>query len=805
MEISLIKRHRAGYISFLLVLATGAVLTALMFAAYRRALGSQMIESKVQLRADYGEKEEAILRSIVALTPNQAIRAMKTGSSINGGTNAPLGWPGIFAAALTAANAQNSISPGMMNSLGITNIKSANTGDGALGNPGSIFAAIPTTPVEPGMISAGINRSLIGMYPPPLTSNDPTTNGRDVGYPIISDSKQYGALAQSGLNSATLNGSGGNTYGLPIGTYSKFNRLKYPATSFGYARPGDAFVAKRNWWAFSMNVGNHDGGLTGVVRPSRNFVLSIYEIPSQLPISAASSMLLGQYAGGGAWQNTTIDGNISLGNANITGGTALTSLSLRRGLAKSAASSIGGVVSATPFDTGTAAVTGTPAVVGTREAYQLAADKLSGVSLANQTTMGSFFPVSMASESGRAAFIPISRGRDFFDRFDTEGGRNDLIEAAGARNHFGENSLSGTSWNNYSIGAQQCAMRLDIVGGAVLGQPTTVRFSYFLVNGDRQSDIISLEQLGILPNLPPGYERVCNEGETIVLPGIADVAYGAPGGFSFNTGVGGPVTFNNSTFGDPISGVPKGGYVRRSLLNGVPTITKKAFEQTGNPVDRQFCISIFPERIQAFLASLPGAAGTGINNSLAVNVDYSNTGFGTTLRKPNIPCRPTPDPLDPVRDYGVVLKECNDMTTFPKGFSLVTNLRIFIGDNWNGTYNPVIPLGYIPTVTLDNPNGWFLPPCSVFAPEKRWGADPTIPGVPLPNVTHQGQIGSLAKVDQIVNTDVIPVIRPLDAIRLGGVPALPGAITSSLTQIRHPAELPPISMMNWLVLLEEVR
>ena len=791
MKISSIKRHRAGYVSFLLVLATGSVLTALMFGAYRRALGAQMVETKVQLRTDYAEKEEAILRAIVAITPNQAIRAMKSGSAVAGSPNAPLGWPGIFAAALAAANSQNSISVGMMNSLAIPKLKSANTGDSALENPGSIFTAIPTNsiaPIENGMISAGINRSLAGTYPPPLSSTDSTTISRDFEFPIISDLKQYGAIAQASLDSPTLNGNVAGAYGLPVDSKNKFNRLKYPATSFGYAKPGDAFVAKRNWWAFSMNVGQHDGEMTGVARPNRNFVLSIYEIPSQLPISAASSMLLGNYANGTAWQsNTDIEGNISVGEAELTGGKALTSLSLRRGLTNAAAVSVGGIVSATPFNP------------GTREAYQHGkdSDPLAKVSLANQTTMGSFFPVSMASESGRAAFIPISRGLEFFDRFDRDSGNNDPVEAAGARNHIGNASLSSTSWNNYSVGAQQCAMRLDIIGVDSTSKASKFRFEYFTGPNTRKSLEISFlrSRAGAVTTLSDDYSSAgVSEGETITFTTPTDIAYGAPGGYTFRYGALGPITFNNSTFADPRPGVVKKGFWRKTA-DGVPVLMP-----FGEHVDvsGQRCIVVYPERFYAYLLK-NGAADLATNNSLAVNVDYTFTGLHSLAMKPNFPCQ--------VSDFGLVLKECSNLTSFEKGFSLVTNMRLFVGDHINNVPMPTgPPAGCVPAVTTANPLGLYYPPCSFFAPEKRYGGNtPEVGAAPI-QVSQRGQVGSLAEINRILPSDNdIRRIRPLDAKLVGNGVVAPINMTNDLTQIRHPAEVPPISMMNWLVLLEEVR
>lgn len=235
MKTSSPKRWKSGFVSYLLVLTTGAILLAITIFAYRRAVGASRVQSQVQLRLDYAEKEEAILRSIVAITPNRAIRAMQGNSSSSSTISNPLRWQSIFTEAMTLANAGSSISTSLAASLNIPNLKLSNTGDSALTTPSRIFAAIPP---ETGFVSVGINRNLGTGYPVPLSVSDSTVSSRDALYPIISNDKIYGSLAQTGV-------------GLPVATYPKFNLLTYPQINFGYARPGDPFVAKRNWWAFS--------------------------------------------------------------------------------------------------------------------------------------------------------------------------------------------------------------------------------------------------------------------------------------------------------------------------------------------------------------------------------------------------------------------------------------------------------------------------------------------------------------------------------------------------------------------------
>jgi len=706
------SRRPSGYVSLLVILSMGILMTLLMVLTYRRATKSHSIQASVQLQVDYSEKEEEILRSVVAIAPNRAIRAMQNLSNSNNTISDPLRWQNIFTEALDLANSRQSISSQLLTSLGTPVSQVANSGDSALGTPGLIFKALGT---DTGYASAGINRSLGTGYPVPLTCNNSTDTTRDKTWPIISSTKVYGSLAQSGL-------------GLPYATYPNFNIITYPNINFGYASPGQPFVAKHNWWGFSLDLAEPDSSLTAAPLSRRIFVFSIYEIPSQLAISASSFMELGQYASGSPWQNFTITGGIFAGQAQVDGTTALTALATRRGAALSTSTSVGGQT-----------FTGDPLTPGVREAYLL--------------TQGSFFPVSLASESGRAAFIPINRGVDYFDRL----------------THATETSvLSSTTWNNYSVGALQCAMRLDITQAVSASNktPTVLRFSY-LKSGVRTDLTVPLTT-GVATGSPIGYLYACDENASYDFgTAVVDLAYGKNGTYAYQTGMTGLITFNNARFGDPLVGTIKTGYFRPSY----------PFELKVLPNGRT-CVAVYPKRIAAFLTAL-GADNTAVNNSLVVNVDYTVATGSAFLTKPSIPSTDL--------DYGVILQECNDLTSFSNGFSLVTNLRLYIGDDFN-VVATTPPSGYTP------PSGLYYPPCSLFAPEKRFGSDMDPYGV-----NFSGQLGSLAS-----ETASAPV-RPLDTKAMSGATIATGNVTVNLSPITHPANLPPIFMMNWLVLLEERR
>jgi hypothetical protein len=191
----------------------------------------------------------------------------------------------------------------------------------------------------------------------------------------------------------------------------------------------------------------------------------------------------------------------------------------------------------------------------------------------------------------------------------------------------------------------------------------------------------------------------------------------------------------------------------------------------------KICIAIYPQRIAAYL-NLLGANNTTVNNSLVVNVDYTSATGSTNLVKPSIPCTDL--------DYGLIIQESADLSSFPRGFSLVTNLRTYFGDDFNVV--PVAPpAGYTPA-------GDYYPPVSMFMPEKRFGVEVDPYGVNL-----AGQLGSLAS-----ETAAEPV-RPIDSLAVSGSALPANRIRVNLRPITHPAELPPITMKNWLVVLEELR
>ncbi|RYD34569.1 MAG: hypothetical protein EOP87_08945 [Verrucomicrobiaceae bacterium] len=694
------QRRPAGYVAYVMVISTAAILTFMLLFAYKRALLSQSVQSDVQLRMDYSEKEDVILRSIVAITPNRAMRAMQNGSAAAGTSRDSLRWQNIFADAVIQANAGSSITAQGKTTLGQGNSISSNAGDGALGTTNLMFTNVHGA-ANTVYVTPGLNRTLSGGFPDALASVDGTVNANDLVYPIIANSKNYTGLAAK-----------------------EYKTLKYPAINFGYAKPGDNFLAKRNWWAFSMDLADHDDALTSAALSRRQFVLSIYEVPSQLAISASSFVNLGKYQDGTDWNNINITGNVFAENAVVEAGVTLPGLSTRSGMKLDRNATVGGQ----KFD-------GNPFLPGVREEFE---------------NKGGYFPVSMPSESGRAAFIPINRGADFFDRHSVT-------------NDDESSTLSTTPWNEYSSGAKQCAMRLDVtkVTGGSSPSPTEFRFEYYK-GGTRRSDVFPPIQ-GNATSLPIGFVKIANRNESYNFNEPVDVAYGTPTKLYFKSGVSGNITFSDSAFGWSGSGT-RSGYFRPRV----------PFTTGVGPLGR-ICVSVFPERFPKFLAAIGGDNVT-VNHSLAVNSDYRSN---IQVKKPSFPAANG--------DFGLILNECADLSSFTKGFSVVTNYRLYIGSDFNTTS--------IPAPDLYTGTSPYYPPCSLFAPEKRFGAEsaPYAVGV-------TGQIGSLAD-----NKGSDTPARPLDSRDINNNLLNSANTTINLRPMVHPADLPPITMMNWLVVIEERR
>lgn len=388
---------KGGYISLMATLSLTLLLFAFAVGAFRETRQAHSVQAVTQVRIDYSQKERAFLKALVDIVPNMAMQAMAKDSSLQSNN---LNWSAIFSQALQQANIQQSIDADDIATLGISATAiSANTGDNPFPDParvirspnGSSNFVLPST--QPNAFPSGLT------LPPALEWNG-SGIANDLIFPIIS------------LNKRLPNDS------------EQFASIPYPNVNFGYTDQDSNFIAKRNWWAFTVDFGANSFATTGIRTTPKTYVLSIYEIPSQLAISSAGTRTsLGKFGDAGAtdWNpaDITIQGSIYAKKALIE--------NLNR---------VGSVASRDGFELGNSAPDG-----------QALSDFEGRQEERAKQSITSFSPFSTSADAGYVSFTSINRGFDYFDYFSD----ND-----------DSNRIAPTGWNEYTIGAQSAKMTIDI-------------------------------------------------------------------------------------------------------------------------------------------------------------------------------------------------------------------------------------------------------------------------------------------------------------------------------------------------------
>lgn len=670
------RTHKSspGFASLLVVTSVGVALLIMLVSMYRNTVDAHAIQKNNLLKNDYQQREDAFLRALTNIIPNKAILCMKPGSD----NDESLQWKSIIEDALVMSNSRQALAPEVADSLGFTNIRSGNNTDSNL-ELGAIISALAGGTTDPDAITSGTNQLATSDYPPPLecSASDQTT---DSLYPIVSLNKKYGPSASGWVKAS-------------VSDFPLYNLIDAPELHFNYQNDG-TFIAKHNWCAFEMSFADQDASKTNVITRKKKYLVSLYEIPSQLPISASAFTTFGAHSDGTEWSNVSLRGSIFAEKVKTEGAFSTDAIAARKGVEVSTSTTVNG--------TTTGGVTGSnPFVSNARELAE---------------TQGNVFPISSSSDGGRVSFIPINRGLEFYDRY-----TGDPAEDNPDKNS--ESRLSDTSWNYYSIGAKQCGMRLDVIDviSSTDQTPTAIRFSYQYDDPDD----------GVVGNLVQ----------------VSKV-------FSKNP--------------DPLNPEEE----------AWPDFLDLGGDMFPFHVDKSYssrpCIAIYPERLATWLVSNNGGFFES-NHSISVNVDYVN----------NLEVAKPPFPSD-VGDLAVMLIEAKDLTAFTDGFSLVTNMRLIFTDDVN-----ITPMTTPPGITL--PAGEdYHPPVSFFAPEKRYGDS----GIAL-KIDIDGQLGSLAKGNA-------EPIRIADLKTGYADQVVPENIVANLKTIDHPAALPPINMMNWMVVIREI-
>ena len=590
-------------------------LTIMAFAitAYRGTRQAHRVQASKQVKLDYSQRERAFLRALLDVAPNAMMKGMIAGSANNPAEHS---WDQIFQDAIDQAQSQVALDPADLATLSISvDAISSNPTDSVFTPSDFIFSPLDgTRRVGSDLDQAVSNEFGISQMRVINTQNIASTfwASNSLTHPIVS------------RNKVTVNSD------------LEFTSVPYPEIAFGYSQQGGNFLAKRNWWAFTVNFGAQNESATGIAPAPKTYILSIYEVPNQLAIaSSATATSLGQYADGTSWDISRISGSVYAGRAKLSDINDFDSIASRRGI------ELGGAPAGQQLSL----------LTSRREHTALASDN-------------SFFRLSSASDSGYVSFIPINRGTDFFDYFagETTQGLPDPNNPDNINTPSPDVTLtiSPTDWNNYSIGATQTAIRVEVaqVSGPADQNPQSILISALDDNGTTVK-----RQRATQGGSDTDWWRHGSQGQGV----------------------------NNNPSGNAWPHSPA---ADDWFIQSEPLII-------GSSVSRP-SLRLDLEKLNDFLLDVD-LDGVEHNNSIWIGPNY-------TSNEANAPRKSSYPSLDD--DTVLVIDGSNDLSSFVNGLTIITPYRIYFADDLNRIPAAVNPPGIV---------GQWFPPVSIFAPEKRFG------------------------------------------------------------------------------------
>jgi len=432
-----------GYATMAVVSSISLLILGGVGYTYLANMRTFQAQARAQVKQDYTQKEDAILNALIHIVPNKAIGAMQRYSANN---PTFYNWETIFREALNSANAEQSISAEMINSLNLGSAVSANTGDTTFSSVSQVVQApVSTHAGGANLVNGGnwweyhmLSDLKIGSRVPAALQLSYDNYLLDKEYPIVSFEKTYVSWYTKGL-------------GLSATTYPRYNLIQYPDVKFGYKRPGESFVAKRNWWVFSLNFGSHNEQRTGIPPIRKDYVLSIYEIPSQIPLTASALLKVGKFADGTAWENVSMDGSLVADSLQTEGSVVVSggSVSARKSITITGQTVVDGTSLNSDFDE-----------LGERES-RATAGGANGVT----TNESDFHQASVGGNVGKVAFIALNRGTTTLLN-SSDGNRSERI--------------SPTGWNQYTLAGPKAQMTLEMrtMESSSTQIPTQIRLRY---------------------------------------------------------------------------------------------------------------------------------------------------------------------------------------------------------------------------------------------------------------------------------------------------------------------------------------
>jgi hypothetical protein len=418
------RRNERGEALILTISIIGFAIIVTVAAFLLSASLAQDTERVAAAKVDIATREDALMRAILQQTATGVIPP-------NPATGAGLNWTPIMTNAVNRVAATTYVDPNEVSTLLTPGVIPANMGDPDDGSAAlSIFQGYNNSEVPLGG-TTGVT-SLVGL-------------SNSIAYNPTVEPPELVWVANANISAATaannplqfLLGSQVSATGTATTSPSgRWGTVPFPNIRFGLMRPGDTMVARRVWWRIPVlyqtalqtieaqtagtNVTRYPGMLA-------NYILSVYEIPSQLPITGNANIQLGLNADGSAWGNTSSAGN----QVNITGSIYGDAVQLNGGTYGGGISSRNQVnVLNSSSVAGENFTDNTYNNLGVREQKDL-------------TRAIGAAPVSVAGDNGKVMLVPLATGNAFY---------------------LPSPNATPTAWDLYSLPYYHCRIRITISG-----------------------------------------------------------------------------------------------------------------------------------------------------------------------------------------------------------------------------------------------------------------------------------------------------------------------------------------------------
>jgi hypothetical protein len=419
--------HGASLVLLVSIIGVAFIVTVAGFLA--AASYSQDRARLASAKVDVATREDALMREIL----QQTATGMLPGT--NGVTGPILNWTAIMTNAANNLRATSYVNPAELAALQLTGaipafVTPANLGDTAgtlLGIFNGYNQEVPFGGTSGLANNVSLSNANNATAQPPLMNWSAGTTLSSATALTIPQEFFLGSL---------------NTAGTPpkqsIG--NRWAQLTYPNIRFGYKQPGNLFVARRVWWCIPLvyqaaqpaaeyQAGTDPASLNRYPSAPANYVLSVYEIPSQLPISGNANLQIGGWG-----SNISVTGSISGNRITLSGG-SYSGVSSRQQVQVVNPATVAGVGYSSDR---TGSAFDQP---GTREQMALT------------QTPGAAAPVSVAGNDGKALLVPVMPGNDFY------------MAATGTPTH----------WDLYARPYYRCRIRVMITTDPTTGAFTGVQ------------------------------------------------------------------------------------------------------------------------------------------------------------------------------------------------------------------------------------------------------------------------------------------------------------------------------------------